>query len=311
MGDQLSDDPMTVPGLYWRYCCDPDGIVGICWELCVDFRGELLLWWLETRRRNLHLFSYIVFGDDLLVRCNDVVCIVCTVIVVMSDCEPVNHRRAWATPAGWSSGTGTARCSYRATCRRCCRRRSGSRSWRTARSPTSRPTARVRDGGRGGDREGAAASSPFDPVSAAKGAYKHFMLKEIMEQPECVMDTFRGRAVFDPPGIALETSTSTTTCCGRSRSVLIGMGTSSHAAMVGRTYLERIAGVPSEVDNSSEFRYRDALIGPEDAGRLGGAVRRNRGHAGGDGGRETAGRAADQICNTPGAQTTRVADGCV
>src|SRR5207237_6166160 len=44
----------------------------------------------------------------------------------------------------------------------------------------------------------------FDPISAAKGAYKHFMLKEIMEQPECITDTFRGRAIFDPPGIHLE-----------------------------------------------------------------------------------------------------------
>src|SRR5205085_4814573 len=48
-----------------------------------------------------------------------------------------------------------------------------------------------------------------------------------------------------------------------SRVVLIGMGTSMHGAMIGRTYFERIAGIPAEIDNSSEFRYRDALIGPD------------------------------------------------
>ncbi|TAK58278.1 MAG: glutamine--fructose-6-phosphate transaminase (isomerizing), partial [Dehalococcoidia bacterium] len=105
---------------------------------------------------------------------------------------------------------------------------------------------------------------PFDPVSAARGAYKHFMLKEIMEQPQCVMDTFRGRAVFDPPGVELEDlRISDEVLRSVSRVVLIGMGTSMHAALVARTYFERIAGIPAEVDNSSEFRYRDALIGPD------------------------------------------------
>ena len=129
---------------------------------------------------------------------------------------------------------------------------------------------------------------PFDPVSAAKGAYKHFMLKEIMEQPECVMDTFRGRAIFEPPGVELEDlRPERRTCCAPSTaSMLIGMGTSMHAAMVGRTYFERIAGIPAEVDNSSEFRYRDALIGAGDARHLGRAVGRDGRHAGGDGRRE-------------------------
>jgi glucosamine--fructose-6-phosphate aminotransferase (isomerizing) len=153
---------------------------------------------------------------------------------------------------------------------------------------------------------------PFDPVSAAKGAYKHFMLKEIMEQPECVMDTFRGRVSFDPPGIELEDlHVGDDVLRSIERVVLIGMGTSSHAAMVGRTYMERIAGVPSEIDNSSEFRYRDALIGPRtlvvSVAQSGETVDTLEAMA------DAKRRGAPQItiCNVPGAQTTRVADGFV
>jgi len=151
---------------------------------------------------------------------------------------------------------------------------------------------------------------PFDPVSAARGAYKHFMLKEIMEQPQCVMDTFRGRAVFDPPGVELEDlRISDDVLRSVSRVVLIGMGTSMHAALVARTYFERIAGVPAEVDNSSEFRYRDALIGPDtlviSVAQSGETVDTLEAMA------DATRRGAPQltICNTPGAQTTRVADG--
>src|SRR5581483_7353225 len=151
---------------------------------------------------------------------------------------------------------------------------------------------------------------PFDALSAAKGAWKHFMLKEIMEQPECIMDTFRGRAQFEPPGVELEDlRIADDTLRAVDRVVLIGMGTSMHAAMVGRTYFERIAGVPAEVDNSSEFRYRDALIGPEtlviSVAQSGETVDTLEAMA------EAKRRGAPQItiCNTPGAQSTRVAEG--
>ncbi|HET6614599.1 MAG TPA: glutamine--fructose-6-phosphate transaminase (isomerizing) [Dehalococcoidia bacterium] len=155
-------------------------------------------------------------------------------------------------------------------------------------------------------------SVPYDPVSAAKGAYKHFMLKEIMEQPQCIMDTFRGRAIFDPPGIELEDLRLTDDVLRNvDRVMLIGMGTSMHAAIVGRTYFERLAGIPSEVDNSSEFRYRDALVDERtlvvSVAQSGETVDTLEAMA--DAGR----RGAPQltICNTPGAQTTRVADGFV
>jgi glucosamine--fructose-6-phosphate aminotransferase (isomerizing) len=152
----------------------------------------------------------------------------------------------------------------------------------------------------------------FDAVSAAKGAYKHFMLKEIMEQPQCLIDTFRGRAVFDPPAVELEDlQLSDHVLRAVKRVMLIGMGTSMHAAMVGRTYFERIAGIPSEVDNSSEFRYRDALVGPDtlviSVAQSGETVDTLEAMA------DAKRRDAPQltICNTPGAQTTRVADGFV
>ena len=153
---------------------------------------------------------------------------------------------------------------------------------------------------------------PFDPVSAAKGAYKHFMLKEIMEQPECIMDTFRGRAIFEPPGIVLEDlRLSDEVLREVRRVVLVGMGTSMHAAIVGRSYFERIAAIPAEVDNSSEFRYRDALIGADtlviSVAQSGETVDTLEAMA------EAKRRGARQItiCNSPGAQTTRVADGFV
>ncbi len=153
---------------------------------------------------------------------------------------------------------------------------------------------------------------PFDPVSAAKGAYKHFMLKEIMEQPECIIDTFRGRAAFDPAGVDLEDlRTMDGVLREISRVVLVGMGTSMHAALVGRTYFERIAAIPAEVDNSSEFRYRDSLIGHEtlvvSVAQSGETVDTLEAMA------DAKRRGAPQvtICNTPGAQTTRVADGAL
>ncbi len=153
---------------------------------------------------------------------------------------------------------------------------------------------------------------PYDPASAAKGAYKHFMLKEIAEQPQCLIDTFRGRAIFEPPGVDLEDiQISDDVFRSITRVMLIGMGTSMHAAMVGRTYFERIAGIPAEVDNSSEFRYRDALVGPDtlviSVAQSGETVDTLEAMA------DAKRRGAPQItiCNTPGAQTTRVADGYV
>ena len=153
---------------------------------------------------------------------------------------------------------------------------------------------------------------PLDPVAAAKGVYKHFMLKEITEQPECVLDTFRGRVLFDPPAVELsELGLPEETLRSVQRVVLVAMGTSLHAAMVARHYFETIAGVPAEVDNASEFRYRNALVGPEtlvvSVAQSGETVDTLEAM------HEVQRHGSPQItiCNTPGAQSTRIADGTV
>ncbi|MDP9180425.1 MAG: glutamine--fructose-6-phosphate transaminase (isomerizing) [Chloroflexota bacterium] len=104
----------------------------------------------------------------------------------------------------------------------------------------------------------------LDPLSAAKGSYNHFMQKEIAEQPEGILDTIRGRAMFGESRVELDDVRLTSEQLGQVRRVmLLGMGTSLHAAMVGRYFIERIAGLPAEYDNASEMRYREPLIGPD------------------------------------------------
>ncbi len=102
---------------------------------------------------------------------------------------------------------------------------------------------------------------PYDAVSVAKGDYKHFMHKEIHEQPEAALDTIRGRVSFNRETINPDEFPLTDDeVAGIDRVVFIGMGTSLHSAMVGRLWMESLARIPSEVDNSSEFRYREPVI---------------------------------------------------
>ena len=151
---------------------------------------------------------------------------------------------------------------------------------------------------------------PYDAVSAAKGQYRHFMLKEIDEQPEAVIDTMRGRVSFDDFTVELEGfPLSKSEIMALERVVLVGMGTSLHAAMVGRTWMEALARVPSEMDNSSEFRYREPII---DERTLVVSVCQSGETADTLAAMEEAGKkGARQItlCNYEGTQTTRLADG--
>ena len=153
---------------------------------------------------------------------------------------------------------------------------------------------------------------PYDPLSAAKGEYKHFMLKEIHEQPEVVIDTLRGRVSFESASIELDgLPYSDEEIADFNRVVLLGMGTSLHAAMVGRAWMESLARIVAEVDNSSEFRYRDPVI---DDGTLVVSVCQSGETADTLAGMEEARRkGARQItlCNYDGTQTTRVADGTI
>jgi glucosamine--fructose-6-phosphate aminotransferase (isomerizing) len=104
----------------------------------------------------------------------------------------------------------------------------------------------------------------WDPVMAEKGGYRHFMLKEIYEQPRAITDTFRGRVSPDTGSIVLdEMKLDTETVRGIQRVMLVACGTAYHAAMLTRSMIERLAGLPAEVDLGSELRYRDTPIGPE------------------------------------------------
>jgi glucosamine--fructose-6-phosphate aminotransferase (isomerizing) len=104
----------------------------------------------------------------------------------------------------------------------------------------------------------------WDPIMAEKGGYRHFMLKEIYEQPRAVADTLRGRVQPEGGTVVLpEIGLDQEVVEGIQRVVLVACGTSYHAAIVGRFMIERLAGITCEVDLGSEFRYRDAVMGPE------------------------------------------------
>ncbi len=104
----------------------------------------------------------------------------------------------------------------------------------------------------------------WDPILAEKGGYRHFMLKEIYEQPRAAADTMRGRVQPEGGTVVLpDISLDPEVLQGIQRVVLVACGTSYHAALVGRSMVERLAGLPAEVDFGSEFRYRDALVGPD------------------------------------------------
>ena len=103
----------------------------------------------------------------------------------------------------------------------------------------------------------------LDPVAIARGPYRHFMLKEIHEQPRALSDTIRGRARLEPPSaLADDLELPIETLRSIQRVLVIGMGTSLHAAMIGRWWIEQIAGIPADFDNASEFRFRAPLLGP-------------------------------------------------
>lgn len=102
---------------------------------------------------------------------------------------------------------------------------------------------------------------PYDPVAAAKGAYKHFMQKEIYEQPRAVTDTIRGRVDFETGEVILaDVGIGADEAVDLDRVVIVACGTSAYAGLVGKFMLESLARLPVEVDYGSEFRYRDPHI---------------------------------------------------
>jgi glucosamine--fructose-6-phosphate aminotransferase (isomerizing) len=96
---------------------------------------------------------------------------------------------------------------------------------------------------------------------AEKSGYKHFMLKEIFEQPQAILNTFRGRVDVETGIINLpEVAFSPKKLAEIKRISLVACGTSWHAALVGKYWLEKWTGIPVEVDIASEFRYRRLLL---------------------------------------------------
>jgi len=101
----------------------------------------------------------------------------------------------------------------------------------------------------------------WSPILAEKGGYKHFMLKEIYEQPRAVRDTIRGRFSEEGGQVYLEDVGAVDRALDRiAKVVFLACGTSWHAALVGKFLVEELARLPAEVEYSSEFRYRDPLV---------------------------------------------------
>jgi glutamine---fructose-6-phosphate transaminase (isomerizing) len=104
----------------------------------------------------------------------------------------------------------------------------------------------------------------WDPIQAEKAGYRHFMLKEIHEQPRTVEDTLRGRTAPDDWKVYLENiHLAPEKAKAVKKIVVAACGTSWHSGLVGRYFIERWAGVPCEVEIASEYRYRDPLIGSD------------------------------------------------
>jgi glucosamine--fructose-6-phosphate aminotransferase (isomerizing) len=103
----------------------------------------------------------------------------------------------------------------------------------------------------------------WTPVMAEKGGHKHFMHKEIHEQPRAIIDTIRGRASVETGDVILDgVKLDESAAQGISRVTILACGTSYHAGLVGKQYIEQLARVPVEIDLASEFRYRDPLVLP-------------------------------------------------
>jgi len=102
----------------------------------------------------------------------------------------------------------------------------------------------------------------WNPLMAEKSGYKHFMLKEIFEQPRAVIDTIRGRLSEENGDTVLEGFHFDRMSLKKLRRIyLIACGTSYHAALVGKFLIEGFCRIPVEVDIGSEFRYRNPVIG--------------------------------------------------
>lgn len=152
----------------------------------------------------------------------------------------------------------------------------------------------------------------WDPVAAEKGEYRHFMQKEIHEQVRALTDTLAGRVDFDKLRIRLPSLNLTKESAQSIQRIIItACGTASHAGMVGKVLLEKIARIPTEVDIASEFRYRDPIV---DGNTVVLAISQSGETADTLAAMDEAKRRGARvwsIVNAVGSQAMRVADGCV
>ncbi len=104
----------------------------------------------------------------------------------------------------------------------------------------------------------------INPATAEKGGYKHFMQKEIFEQPQAITDTMRDRLLFDKKEIDLnEAGLEGKLLHAMKRINFVACGTSYHAGLTGKYIIEEMTGIPVDVDVASEFRYKTPLLGNE------------------------------------------------
>ncbi len=104
----------------------------------------------------------------------------------------------------------------------------------------------------------------WDPILAEKGGYKHFMLKEIFEQPRAIRDTMLGRVGQETGRVFLdEMDIAPKEFAEFEQIKIVACGTSWHAALAGKFMIEKLARLPVEVDYGSEFRYRDPIVNPK------------------------------------------------
>jgi len=152
----------------------------------------------------------------------------------------------------------------------------------------------------------------WDPVMAERAGYKHFMLKEIFEQPRAIGETLVGRLSSSRAEVTLDELGLDDKALARvERLQIVACGTSWHAALVGKFLVEHLARLPVEVDYGSEFRYRDPIIDErtlavaitqsgETADTLA-ALREARGKS----------AASLAVCNVVGSMATRESDGVI
>jgi glucosamine--fructose-6-phosphate aminotransferase (isomerizing) len=165
------------------------------------------------------------------------------------------------------------------------------------------------------DRHGASVTRApqritWDPVQAEKGGYRHFMLKEIHEQPRAVRDTLLGRFDLEAGEVLCADLGALAEQLPRvERVLLLACGTSWHAGLVGKFLIEHLAGLPTEVDYGSEYRYRGSHVAP---GTLAVAISQSGETAdtlAAFRAAKRAGALALAVCNVQGSMLTREAQG--